>query len=89
MELKNLTKLRRQAVLVVVSNVALVLAVAWALPSELHGVLPIVGLVLPLLSLGFIDAAAEARTSQAAPRASDTCRPRFASLRHVAADGGG
>jgi hypothetical protein len=77
MERQNLSKVRRWAAFVVAANVALLLAVAWALPKELLGVLPVLGLTLPLLSTGFIEAAAERR-------ANDVQRPRFASLHHVA-----
>jgi cell division protein FtsW (lipid II flippase) len=58
METKNLSNVRRFALIAVVGNFAAVALAASVLPREL---LPIVGLVLPLLSLGIIEAAAENR----------------------------
>jgi hypothetical protein len=76
MDRQNLSQVRRWAVLVVAANVVLLLAVAWALPKELLGVLPVLGLMLPLLSTSFIEAAAERRVKRERPQLS---------LRHVAA----
>ena len=81
MELQNLSKVRRWAAFVVVANIALLLAVAWTLPKDLLGVLPILALTLPLLSTSILEAAAERRVK----RAQRPQPPRFASLRHVAA----
>ena len=81
MDRQNLSKVRRWAVLAVAANVALFLAVAWALPKELLGVLPVLGLTLPLLTTGFIEAATEHRAN----KVQRPQPPRFASLRHVAA----
>jgi hypothetical protein len=81
MDRQNLSKVRRWAVLAVTANIALLLAVAWALPKDLLGVLPVLGLMLPLLTTGFIEAAAERRASSV----QRSQPPRVASLRHVAA----
>ena len=50
MELKNITTLRRVAASAVVANIAVVALAALVLPAELMGVLPVVGLILPLLT---------------------------------------
>jgi hypothetical protein len=81
MERSNLSRVRRWAAAAVAANVALLLLIAWALPKELLGVLPVLGLMLPLLSTGFIEAAAETRE----PTVQRT-EPRFTSLRHVTAN---
>lgn len=81
MDRQNLSQVRRWAALAVAANIALFFAVAWALPKELLGVLPILGLTLPLLTTGFLEAATERRANEEQrPQP-----PRFASLRHVAA----
>lgn len=57
----NLKNVRRWAVAAVVANVGVTLFAAAVLPANALGVLPIVGLVLPLLTTGVIDAAAQTR----------------------------
>lgn len=57
----NLKNLRRWAVVAVVANVGVTLLAAAVLPASAIGVLPVIGLVLPLLTTGVIDAAAQQR----------------------------
>lgn len=59
MELKNLTKVRRYALAAVAINLGIFAAVAALLPKELHVLVPILGLVLPLLSTAAVEAHAE------------------------------
>ncbi|MEY4579672.1 MAG: hypothetical protein RL701_4375 [Pseudomonadota bacterium] len=63
MPTKNLSNVRRFALIAVAGNFAAVALAATVLPREL---LPIVGLMLPLLSLGVIEAAAEGSNRQLA-----------------------
>lgn len=58
MDLKNL---RRWALAAVVANVGVTLLAAAVLPASAVGLLPVIGLVLPLLTTGVIDAAAQPR----------------------------
>jgi len=51
--------LRRWAVLAVAANVGVTLLVAAALPAHALALLPILGLSLPLLTTGVLDAAAQ------------------------------
>ncbi|MET0386053.1 MAG: hypothetical protein ABW321_08850 [Polyangiales bacterium] len=55
----NLTNVRRFAVAAVAANVAVIGGAALALPRELLVLLPIAGLVLPLLTTSVVEAAAE------------------------------
>ncbi|HET6333300.1 MAG TPA: hypothetical protein VFG30_08810 [Polyangiales bacterium] len=57
----NLKNLRRWAVGAVVANVGVTLLAAAVLPAGAMGLLPVIGLVLPLLTTGVIDAAAQPR----------------------------
>jgi predicted anti-sigma-YlaC factor YlaD len=57
----NLKNLRRWAVAAVVANVGVTLLAAAVLPASAVGLLPVIGLVLPLLTTGVIDAAAQPR----------------------------
>lgn len=57
----NLKNLRRWAVVAVVANVGVTLLAAAVLPASAVSVLPVIGLVLPLLTTGVIDAAAGPR----------------------------
>lgn len=59
LSLQDAKHLRRWAVVAVVANVAVTLIAAVALPAHARGVLPILGLVLPLLTTGVLDAAAQ------------------------------
>ena len=61
MELKNLSKVRRLAVLGVLANVVAVAAAAIASPKELLVVVPLLALTLPLLTAAALEAAAERR----------------------------
>jgi hypothetical protein len=56
---ENLTPVRRLAVLAVIANIAVVISAALALPKELLVLLPIVGLVLPLLTIAGLEAVAQ------------------------------
>ena len=55
MELKNITTLRRVAASAVLGNVAVVALAGLILPEELIGVLPIIGLTLPLLTESLVE----------------------------------
>ena len=57
----NLENLRKWAAVAVVANVGVTLLAAAVLPASAVGLLPILGLVLPLLTTGVIDAAAQPR----------------------------
>jgi hypothetical protein len=61
MQAKNITKVRKLAALTVFGTVGATLLAALVLPRELLGVLPIVGLTLPLLATAGLEAAAERR----------------------------
>jgi len=56
--------LRRWAIAAVAGNVALALVAAAALPAEALAILPVLGLGLPLLTTGVLDAALEHRQPQ-------------------------
>ena len=58
------TNLGRWAVLAVAANVGLALVAAAALPAQALAVLPVLGLALPLLTTGVLDAALERRVGQ-------------------------
>jgi hypothetical protein len=60
----NLKTLRKWAVVAVVANVGATLLAAVVLPANAIGLLPILGLALPLLTTGVIDAAAQRRLHQ-------------------------
>jgi predicted anti-sigma-YlaC factor YlaD len=57
----NLKNLRLWAVGAVVANVGVTLLAAAVLPANAMGLLPVIGLVLPLLTTGVIEAAAQPR----------------------------
>jgi hypothetical protein len=59
MELKNLSKVRRLALLTVAGNLVATAIAALVLPRELAGIVPVVGLMLPLLSTAVLEGAAE------------------------------
>jgi hypothetical protein len=61
MEIKNLSNVRRLALAAVLFNVVAILFAAIALPSELKALVPVLGLVLPMLTLSVIGGAAERR----------------------------
>jgi hypothetical protein len=61
MELKNLIKVRRIAVLAVAANVLAALAIAFVLPGELRGLLPVFALTVPLLTTALLESVAEKR----------------------------
>jgi len=51
--------LRRWSVVAVVANIAATLLAAAVLPADVRGVLPVIALVLPLLTTGVLEAAAQ------------------------------
>ena len=55
MELKNIAKVRRVAASAVVANLAVVALAALILPEEVIGVLPVIGLILPLLTTSLVE----------------------------------
>jgi hypothetical protein len=66
MQAQNITKVRKLAALTVFGTVGATLLAAIVLPHELLGVLPIVGLTLPLLATAGLEAAAERRIGHGA-----------------------
>jgi hypothetical protein len=56
---QNLSKARKVAVGVVLANVGLTAVAAIALPESLHGLLPVLGIGLPFLSMFALQAAFE------------------------------
>ncbi|HKP55079.1 MAG TPA: hypothetical protein VJV78_00080 [Polyangiales bacterium] len=54
----NLTNLRRWSVAAVVANVGVAVLAAAVLPAQALGLLPVIALTLPLLTTGFLEAAA-------------------------------
>ena len=58
---QDTTSLRRWAVVAVAANIAATLAVAAVLPAHALALLPVIGLSLPLLTTGVLDAFAERR----------------------------
>jgi hypothetical protein len=54
---QNLSKARKVAVGVVLANVGLTALAAVALPKPLHGLLPVLGIGLPFLSMFALQAA--------------------------------
>jgi len=61
MELENLSKVRRLALITVVGNLVAAAVAALVLPKELAGIVPVVGLTLPLLSTALLEGFAERR----------------------------
>jgi hypothetical protein len=61
-ELTQIAKVRRFAVGTVLATTSVTLAAAFALPSELHVLLPIIGLSLPLLSTALLESLIEANS---------------------------
>ena len=56
---ENLSKARKVAVGVVLANVGLTALAAVVLPSSLHGLLPVIGIGLPFLSMFALSAAVD------------------------------
>lgn len=61
MDLKNLSNVRRLALVTVIGNLVATAVAALVLPRELAGIVPVVGLTLPLLSTAVLENAAERR----------------------------
>lgn len=61
MEIKNLSRVRRMALIAVLFNVFAVVLAALLLPGESKALVPVLALVLPMLTLSVVDGAFERR----------------------------
>lgn len=61
MELKNLIKVRRLALVAVVANLIGLVVAALVLPRELRVIVPVLALIVPLLTTALLESVAEKR----------------------------